>query len=440
MMDDALFQPLCQAHIEGLATAEAQAQLAALLDSSEVARRAYVEQMRIHALLSWQHGRGSTLGTDAGRERKIVAFPRWPWMAAAAAVLLLCGLAVSWQREKASAGVSFDVVAAADTPFRVGDRVTRHVLEMERGRMSFRLTSGALVEVAGPAEVELISPMHLRVWRGTLTADISNGTKGFVVETAEARVVDLGTRFSVAAGAPAGTDVVVFEGKVEVYDPTVRSGASADKITLTEGEAIRVDPKRQSKRLPMVPLGADAQTLQGAEQSDIVSAVSDNVSEKGFSRYYGLVRGAMGEGARVYTTGHHRTWHPMPGSRFPVELEGADGVCTFDTDRSEKDLQITLQISRPCDLYVMTDARKPAPDWLKAEFIDTGYRLRSGPWIPRGTPADQLERLYQDGKSYLPYVVWRKRISAAGAVTLGSPQSEGQNGAPVMYSLAVKAF
>lgn len=440
MMDDALFQGLCQAHVEGMATDEEQARLAALLDGSEEARRAYVEQMRIHAMLAWQHGRASAPAAEAKPERKIVPFPRRQWMAIAAGLLVLCGLALWWVKEPSSAGVRFDVVAASDTPFRAGDRVTRRVLEMERGRMSFRLTSGALVEVAGPAEVELITPMHLRVRRGMLTADISDGTKGFVVETAETRVVDLGTRFSVAAGTPAGTDVVVFEGKVEVYDPAAARAASSAKITLIEGEAIRVDPERQTKRLPMVPLGADAQTLNGAAQSDLVSDVHDNVSAQGFHRYYGLVRGAMGEGARVYTTGHHRTWHAMPGSRFPMELQGADGVCTFDTDRYEKDLQITLQVTRPCDLYVMTDARQPAPGWLQAEFSDTGYRLRSGPWIPRGATRDQLEGLYKDEKSYFTHVVWRKRVTEAGAVTLGSPQGEGQKDAPIMYSLAVKAL
>jgi ferric-dicitrate binding protein FerR (iron transport regulator) len=440
MMDEALFQRLCQAHIEGMATEDEQSQLAAILDGDEEARRAYVEQMRVHALLSWQHGRVAAVGSGGVPERKVVFFPRWQWMAIAAGMLLLCGLAAWWQQAQSSAGVRFDVVTAADTPFRVGDRVTRHVLEMERGRMSFRLTSGALVEVAGPAEVELISSMHLRVLRGTLTADISEGTKGFVVETAETRVVDLGTRFSVAAGTSAGTDVVVFEGKVEVSDPATRLNSSSAKITLRGGDAIRVDPERQTKRLPMVPLGADAQTLKGGAQSDIVSGVHDNVSEQGYHRYYGLVRGAMGEGARVYTTGHDRTWHPMPGTSFPAELQGADGICTFDTDRYEKALQITLQITRPCYLYVMTDARQPAPDWLKAEFSDTGYRLRSGPWIPRGAKPDQLAGLYKDENSYFTHIVWRKHVTQAGAITLGSPQSEEQKGSPIMYSLAVKAL
>ena len=441
MSDEELFQRLCQSYVEGSATKEEQEQFAALLDASEAARRSYVEQMRMHAMLTWQHGRSMALVPEIKAERKIIAFPWWRWttLAAAAAVLIFCSLAVWWMVGKAEPGVSFEVVSASDVPFRAGERVTRRIIEMERGKLSFRLTSGALVEVAGPAKVELISPMHLHVRSGMLTADISEGQKGFIVDTEQARVVDLGTRFSVAAERKAGTDVVVFEGKVEVFAPSGKATAQQPKITLIEGEAIRVDRERQSKRLKMVPLGANAQTLEGAAQSDMVSGIFDNVSEKEFRVYYGLLRGAMGEGARVYTTGHHRTWHAMPGGTFPRELEGADGICTFGVDRSEADLQITLKLSRPCDLYVMTDARRSAPEWVQAEFQDTGYRLRSGPWIPRGAPLDQNEHFYQDEKAYIPHVVWRKRVPEAGSVVLGSPLGANQRETPVMYGLAVKA-
>jgi ferric-dicitrate binding protein FerR (iron transport regulator) len=442
-MDEALFQRLCQAYIEGTATREEQEQFAALLNSSESARTSYVEQMRIHAMLIWQHGRSAAFAPEIREEHKIIPFPRWrrTAMAAAAALLILSTLAVWWWiARNAKPGVSFEVVSASDVPFHAGDRVTRRMIELTRGKFSFRLTSGAMVEVAGPAKVELVSPMHLRVLRGMLTADISHGQKGFVVDTEQTHVVDLGTRFSVSAEQKAGTDVVVFDGKVEVFGPSGKATTQQPKITLIEGEAIRVDHDRQSRRLRMVSLGPDGQSLDSIAQNGVVKGVTDNVSEEGFWRYYGLVREAMGEGARVYTTGHHRTWHALPGQTFPHELEGADGICTFDTDRHIPDLQITLKVSQPCDLYVMTDARFSAPGWLRAEFQDTGYHLRSGPWIPRGTPADQNERFYKDEKAYIPYVVWRKRITEAGPVTLGSPLGANQRGTPVMYSLAVKAL
>ena len=440
-MDEEIFQRLCQAQIEGVATEEERAHLAEMLDSSDEARRLYVQQMRVHAFLSWQHGRAVVALPEIEAAAKIVPFPKIRWMAAAAAVLIFAGLAAWWRWSgEGRSGVSLEVVAASASTFRVGERITRRSLEMERGTLSFRLGSGALVDVSGPAKVELISAMRLRVLHGTVTADISEGTKGFVIETAQAQVVDLGTRFSVSAESSARTDVVVFEGKVEVFDPSGKATARQPKVTLTEGEAVRLDRSSPAKPLRMVALGADAQSLEGGRPSDLVTDVQDNVSENGFRGYYGLIRGALAEGARAYTTGHTRTWHPMPGGVFPKELEGADGICTFGEDRTAAGLQITLRVSQPCDLYVMADARFPAPEWLQRDFSDTGLRLRCGPWIARNSTPAEIAHAYTDEKAYVPHTVWKMRVGEPGVLTLGSPIADGVRGKPAMYGLAVKAI
>jgi hypothetical protein len=174
--------------------------------------------------------------------------------------------------------------------------------------------------------------------------------------------------------------------------------------------------------------------------SDVVSAVTDNVTDYSFRGYYGLLRGGMSEGARVYTTGHTRTWHPLPGETFPDELVGADGLCTFGMDGGEENLQITLSIARPCDLYVMADARVPAPEWVQQQFLDTGHRLRSGPWIPRAVPEEDYARFYADESAYVPYRVWKKRIAMPGAVVLGAPIAKPTNRKTAMYGIAVKGL
>lgn len=440
MNDEELLHNLILKRVEDTADEAERIQLDALLESSENARRAYVEQMRVHALLSWQRVRAPiALPSKTPAEQKIVRMPRWRWITAVAAVLV-AGLIGWWQFTPNRAAVTFEVVAASGSPFRVGDRLSQTSIELEQGSLSFRTESGALVDISGPARLELINSMHLRVLRGTVTADISEGSEGFIVETDQARVVDLGTRFSVSADKPGGTDVVVFEGKVEVFESARGKAPVPPKITLVEGEAIRVDHTPQSRRLKIVPLGADARSVSSAAKSDVVTDVTDNIADKGFRRFYGLIRGGMGEGARMYTTGHHRVWHSVPGVPFPSELLGADVICTFDVDRHERDLKIDLQISRPCELYVMTDSRKPAPDWVQKEFTDTGYRLRSGPWVPKGTTQADLPKFYQGEKYYAPCIVWRKRIAEAGTVTLGSPWRDDQKGPPAMYGLAVKAL
>ncbi len=437
MMDDERFQWLCQAQIEGVASDGERAELAGMLKASDEARRSYAEQMRIHAMLAWQHGHARPAVVESPLPKKVARFPQRRWLALAAAVAVLCGVSAMWFVRSSRAGVEFEVLAASTVSYQEGEQVRREVIEIEQGSLSLRLSSGAVVDVTGPVAVQLISPMHLRLLRGSLTADVGKDAKGFIVDTEEARVVDLGTRFGVTTGTANKTDVVVFEGSVEVYKPSPGSTAKPD-ATLIEGEAVRCEKLRKPLRLRMVPLGKGARTLRERATADIVSAVTDNVTDESVRGYYGLVRGGMGEGARVYTTGHTRTWHPLPGETFPDELAGADGICTFGMDGKDADLQVTLEITRPCDLYVMADARAPVPEWLQREFIDTGHQIRSGPWISRTVPKEDHARFYQDDKAYVPYRVWKKHIASPGAVVLGSPLPQATGRSPAMYGIAVK--
>lgn len=440
-MDIEHFKHLCQAQVEGTATDEERTQFYLLLDESEEARVLYVEQMRIHAALTWLHGRSAVPAGQRKPDHKILQFPRLRWLVGAvAASILLAGSATWWLWHLPASGVSVEVVAAQAESFRAGDRLTCRALELERGSLSFRLDSGALVDVSGPARLELISPMHLRVIQGVVTADIGQGAKGFVIDTAQARVVDLGTRFSVSAEALTGTQVVVFEGEIEVFDPSGKITRERPKITLTEGEALRLRPASRPDRLRMVPLQPNARSMRDGHRTDIVSNIEDNVTDAGFRGYYGLLRGGFGEGARAYTTGHTRTWHAMPGESFPADLLGADGICTFGMDGKEANLEISLHISRPCNVYIMADARTAAPEWLQEAFTDTEFRLRCGPWIPRGTPKDAHSRYYADPAAYVPYTVWRRRVVAPSVVKLGSPLTHYRPKSQAMYGIAVKAL
>lgn len=435
-MDEETFQRLCQAQIEGTAGEHERAQLAQILHESEVARRDYILQMKIHAMLSWQHGRAQSATsppTAAAPVRVRWKHPRWTTLAAAA-VILISGTLVMLREQ---GGAEFDVLAAQGVNYKTGDHLKQRTVQITRGTLSLKLASGAVVDLQGPATLELLSSMHVRLLDGSLTAHVGTQAKGFIVDTADAHVVDLGTRFGVSASPSQSTDVAVFEGTVEVYEPALKH--KVPEVTLNAGDAVRIGRARKPVRLKMIALSADARSLDAPRGSDVVTAASDNVTDTAFRGYYGLVRGGMGEGAGVYTTGHTRTWHALKGQPFPKELEGADLIRTFSVDRDEADLRITLQIAQPCDLYVMLHVRAPAPDWVLKDYQDTGHRLRSGPWIPRGTRPEEEARFYQDDRAYHTFAVWRRRISEPGPVTLGSPMNAAEpNNNPFMYGLAVR--
>jgi len=364
--------------------------------------------------------------------------PRWrrgfTWSAAAAA-LVVVGLAI-WH---VYAGVSVEVVDAQglDSDWRPGRKLAVNTLALEAGRVQLKLPKGVLVTFEAPFEVEFVSETMLHLRRGKAMADAGVNGKGFSIETSNAHVLDLGTKFGVAVTPDSATDVVVYEGSVEVTPPFTRGQPSRDKLTLGEGEGVRLGASRPSRRLPFVPLGKDGHFPDAAHSADLIGDITDNIIAGETHRFYGLIRGGMGDGARVYTTGHYRLWNALPGGKFPQELVGADAICTFSPDRNESGLEITLTLQRPCNLYVLADAIAPVPDWLKRDFMDTGLRVRSGPWVPRGkTPEsiapDALEKMH------VVHTVWKKAVATPGPVVLGSPRTQEKGRAPVMYGIAVK--
>ena len=434
---ESLFSRAC----DGSASADDWREMEAHLRADRAALDAWIRYADLHA----------SLATGAAARRgKVVAFPpvrRWPTRIAAlaAAVALLATLAWFFARpalrnERAITAVEVEVLEARDTDAALvsGQRAQLSTVQFSSGSLRFRLSSGAVVEASGPAEIELRDAMHLRVLRGNVTADVGDKARGFVIETVNARVVDLGTRFGVSVGRSGDTDVVVFEGKVEVFDPSRKSSGQSALASLTEGDAVRMNAARIPERLSSVPMRGDSHALAAQSSHGIVTAVTDNFSEKGFNRYYGVASGAMQDNARAYTTMTRAKWHAVAGDTFPEELRGADVVATFHEDRKDRDLHIRLKVSAACAVYVLLDTRGQVPDWVQAGYRDTGIRLRSGPWNPVLIVRDIAPDA--DGNLYVTCAVWRKDIPSAGVVELGPPYAKGQPSNRAMYGIAVQAL
>jgi anti-sigma factor RsiW len=385
---------------------------------------------------------------DSARSKSLpishLRLPALAWVGVAISLLLAMGVFLFHYRSAGRGEVIAEIVASQAampaTDWPLGRRVAIRHFELASGRVVLRLANGVLIDLAGPLRAQFVSGGELRLLHGQATVDVGGHGKGFTIDTVNARVVDMGTRFGVAVGPSNETDVVVFEGKVEVFDPVKQTASQQPKITLTEGDAIRVDASRKPRRTRMIALGPDARSLGNESPSDTVADVKDNVVQEDFRGYYGLLPHGMGEGARLYTTGHTHAWHAMAEAPFPGELRGADVICTFSDDRQETDLEITLMIARPCELYVLPDARAPVPEWLQRDFTDTGLRLRSGPWWASRGISTSPQAKNADGTILIEHAVWKKRISTPGPVVLGPPRAARQNANLVMYGIAVKAL
>lgn len=443
---------LVQRYVDGLASADETQQLAELLRADAELRKRFLEYLNIDlALEDYAAGGEVSPATSVEFNRSI---PRRRWqgvLGLAVAIALVVTVAIWSVRNRLPRGighssssfVAADILAADGVqwvgqgpPLAAGIRIEVDRIQITQGKLTLRLKSGVVLELMGPADASFETPLRLRLAKGQLNADVGKGGRGFTVATAAGEVVDLGTRFAVDVSDEGETKTAVFSGQVRI-DSVNSAGHREKSWHLCEGEAVRFHHREKPRRLASLQLSLSG-SLQGkVGQSSIIAGVSDNVVDVDFHRFYGVVPGGMTDRASAYTDNHKQYWRALPGETFPAELEGADLIRPFQSDRHALDLKVTVVLSQPAVIYVMHDVRKPPPDWLAKDFDDTGMRLRSGPWRPEGHVVKDV-RPDETGQYFLRYSVWRKEVTVAGPVKLGPPHLRGQGGPSAMYGIAVK--
>lgn len=317
-------------------------------------------------------------------------------------------------------------------------------LQLEQGLAELTFSSGAVVVVKGPAELDLISPMRVRANRGTVRARVGEEAIGFVIETPSTDVVDLGTEFGVDVDESGSTDVVVFEGAVDlayrVAEQPKPQGAGARGVRgglrhgvepnsirkrLHHGEALHVDTLGAVRRIVAVdsehyPTAA-LHRVEASRRESLIVGVSDNIRDPDNTRYYQIVRQGLAEDARAYVDRFHE-WNGVEGP-IPDFLRGADYVMTFNADKWQSDIAIKVQLSQPSHLYVFYDHRLAVPEWLAESFVDTGYDIGVDEGFPDKSSIPLVTEVGPGRSIDTLYSVWRRDVTEAGEVTLG-PLSE----------------
>jgi FecR protein len=309
---------------------------------------------------------------------------------------------------------------------------------MTNGILGLRLASGIELEFQGPVFAAFDSPMRLSLNSGRVNADVGAKGRGFTVVTSAGEVVDLGTRFSVFASANGETETAVFSGEVKVNQLN-GAGILAKSLELLEGEAVRFGPHVTPRRISSLQINPTGMITSPLSQSGPVSSVSDNLTEHGFNRYYGVVAGGFDEGTLAYTDHLRPRWQAQSGQSFPVDLRGGDLIRTFHADRHDRDLRVEITLSKPAIVYVIRDTRKEPPDWLSSKFQDTGWRLRCGPWRVDGSIVRDIET-GGEAEVHLDFAVWRLVVPNAGVIELGASRNRREAGPLAMYGVVVKSL
>lgn len=125
-------------------------------------------------------------------------------------------------------------------PDAQGDRLGKGWVRLERGRVQILFRSGATVELIGPAELGIDTPMRAYLDFGKVAVHAPESARDFVVATESMEVVDLGTRFEVEVDPQSHeSNVSVIEGLVDLHLGS--RGAERNIRPLGAGYAARVD-------------------------------------------------------------------------------------------------------------------------------------------------------------------------------------------------------
>jgi len=361
----------------------------------------------------------------------------WAVPVTAACMLIAVVGALSWwpsprsvARAKAdSTGRSARVVNVSNVQWSVGAKeydewsfvAPGESLKFERGLVNLFLANGAELLIEGPADVDFVSLKKVFARKGKLAARVSPSAIGFSIETPHANVIDRGTSFGLSVAEDSRTDVVVYEGMVDL---DVLGDASHEHRRLERGEALSVNRQGQLSRITTVESSEFLEPPQvraaGNPAGRVIAAVSDNARSMDTSKYYRVIPGGFREDCRAYVDRLHE-WNGVDARGLPPFLVGGDYVMTFNDDKVTPEIQIAVSLSQPASLYVIVDDRVPPPEWLKRDFVDTHWDVGSDDgWEDRIVatglgPGESIDHACS---------VWRHDVSEPSTVVLGALSQE----------------
>jgi hypothetical protein len=321
-------------------------------------------------------------------------------------------------------------------------------IRLNTGSLRILFEHGTSLTLQAPAVLEVQNAMLTRMHRGSIRVLVAKGAEGFSVSTPIAKVIDLGTEFGVRVDERGGTDVVVFQGSVDVEGRLIANGPPQLNQRLSAGEAVRVDEIGTASRLVTVEPGQFPKGGGGSLEPPIdlrpplIQEVLDNIVRAGNFNFYEIVHAGMREDALAFVDRPDHQWNGVDKAGIPPYLVGGDLVRTFNDDKLSGDLEITVRLISPATIYILLDDRVHAPDWLLRDFelvnerigLDRGIgRLQElGPdgspiWTQRPTgigPGASIDETFS---------IWKREIPQAGDVVLGPLR--GHNWDTNMYGI-----
>lgn len=142
--------------------------------------------------------------------------------------------------EVATLSDAVDAQWSSPLPLRQGTRlaVSRDSIHLQKGVLKFQTDEGVSVVLESPAEFRFTGPSEIMLQYGRLFATVSNVPNGFSVQSANARIIDLGTEFGVYTDTRGLMELHVYKGKTALIADIDNQKQVVDVI---EGQARQLD-------------------------------------------------------------------------------------------------------------------------------------------------------------------------------------------------------
>lgn len=194
----------------------------------------------------WRAGTGRSKSNDLLRNRSL------PWALTVLSTAACLFMAVGYRSFWSDAAPPSPPVAASsvrvgqatateffdDTPKAAGEMLNwDHEYVMTSGVVSLDFPCGAEAILESPCVFRLLAEDHLLVSLGKCSLHAPEGAEGFRIDTPQAELIDLGTRFCVDVNEAGQTDVHVVEGAASVTPKLdSRAIAAGDSVTATKAD------------------------------------------------------------------------------------------------------------------------------------------------------------------------------------------------------------
>ncbi len=269
---------LIEEMIEGASTEESRRELVALITNDTEARKFYISQCQLHAMLSWEHGVLPSVQFDSAlpaikpvsKRNTQSYFPQMAlWVCALLGIIAAVGF-LFWETRSTLLDIAVITETTSSAPeIHISDWIDReavgriikshgaklHCVDGQRSldpgdviRLGNYTLASGFVEVfmdvgvnaiiESPASFEIKSKMLIVLDRGVMSAKVSPTGIGFSILTPTANVIDHGTEFAVEVFDDSGSEVHVFEGKVDVQPKMAPPQSSA--VRLITDQATRI--------------------------------------------------------------------------------------------------------------------------------------------------------------------------------------------------------